>query len=72
MNAKSAVPDIRKYYVAVPAVSGFNYAAAWALRELVGDEIPAPESPIQQTTGFNLEPGQARLNASEEDESPDN
>jgi len=61
MGAKSAVDDIQQYYEGTPPISGLNYAAAWSIRELTGKDFPDPASPIMKRTGFNLEPGFARI-----------
>jgi hypothetical protein len=66
MKAKSAVRDLNRYYDDGPVTSGMNFAAAWAIREITGEAFADPVAAVISKTGFNLEPGIARLELSEE------
>lgn len=61
MNAEEALSDMKSLYDGSPVVSGFDYAAAWAIRELSGEEIAQPVPAIIRQSGFNLEPTTARI-----------
>ena len=61
MKATSTLNELRQYYGGEPPVDGLNYAAAWSIREMTGEEIPPTVARILKTTGFNLEPSGSRL-----------
>lgn len=65
MNAKSEIDELRKYYTGGPPVDGSNYASAWALRELTGEEFPPPVPRIILESKFDLKPIGSRIESAE-------
>lgn len=67
MKAVSQVDQLRQYYEGEPPVDGANYACAWAIRELTGEDFPPPVPREIQLHQFKVKPIESRLTSSDED-----
>lgn len=61
MKATQTLPFLEKDYPGGTPTGGFDLAAAWAIREITGQEYPPPHVLTKYKSGFHLEPGKQRL-----------
>ena len=63
MKADSQLTDLRKYYQGGIPRDPINYASAWAIREITGEEFPPPQLRTPKAVDFELTPSVLDLNS---------
>ena len=67
MKATSEVDQLKQYYTGEPPVDGANYACAWAIRELTGEDFPPPVPREFKVHNFKVTPTDARMTTSDDE-----